>query len=60
MLSMNASAIPLMAWVSPAPGTTLTQASFPEARHTASAANDALCSSVTRTMRTDGVSASAS
>jgi hypothetical protein len=49
---MYASAIPDREWVRPAPGTTLTQAILPEARQAASAMNEALCSSVTRTGRT--------
>ena len=47
-VSMKASAMPESAWVRPAPGTTFTQASLPEARQTASAMKEALCSSVTR------------
>jgi hypothetical protein len=39
-LSMKASVNPREACVRPAPGTTLTQASCPEARQTASAMND--------------------
>jgi hypothetical protein len=53
MLSIQASAMPDMAWVRPAPGTTFTQPSVPVARQTASAAKDADCSSVTRMGRTD-------
>jgi len=59
-VSMNASAIPDMAWVSPAPGTTLTHAIRPEARQTPSAMKDADCSSVTSTGRTVRETASSS
>ncbi len=57
---MKASAMPLSAWVRPAPGTTLTQPSRPEARQTPSAMKEALCSSVTRTGVTVSDAASAS
>ncbi len=52
--------MPDIACVRPAPGTTFTQAMRPDARHAASAMKDALCSSVTRTERTEGDDASAS
>lgn len=48
MQSMKASAIPDIACVTPAPGTTLTTPRLPELRDTPSAINDADCSSVTR------------
>src|SRR5260221_12058761 len=48
----SASAIPERACVSPAPGTTLATPSFSDDRETASAMNEALSSSVTRTGRT--------
>ncbi len=59
-VSMNASAMPDSAWVSPAPGTTFTHAIRPDARHTPSAMKEALCSSVTRTVATAFDRASAS
>ena len=45
---MKASAMPEAAWVTPAPGTTLSTPTLPELRETASAMNEADCSSVTR------------